>query len=130
MSLVTCPDCGHEHTCTPPRFYTLTREDVGRAAIHAFGKTWLVSDFIGRILPGDVGKRVFRVQDPDRRIDILQVENDAGRALRERQYRLTTSSPTSQAHEHNYDGQTLRHSHPGGREPHGYFGHPEDGGQS
>jgi len=30
------------------------------------------------------------------------------------------------AHEHNYQGQTLRHAHPGGREPHGYYGHPED----
>lgn len=27
-------------------------------------------------------------------------------------------------HEHHYQGQTLRHAHPGG--PHGYFEHPED----
>jgi hypothetical protein len=30
-------------------------------------------------------------------------------------------------HEHTEQGQTLRHSHPGGDRPHGYFEHPEDG---
>lgn len=29
-------------------------------------------------------------------------------------------------HEHRYQGQTLRHAHKGGSNPHGYFGHPED----
>src|SRR5262245_22172533 len=43
-------------------------------------------------------------------------------------HRLLTSSPSSEAHEHNHEGMTLRHSHPGGRMAHGYFGHPEDGG--
>lgn len=33
-------------------------------------------------------------------------------------------------HRHTYLGQSLRHSHPDGRVPHGYFGHPEDGGRS
>ena len=30
-------------------------------------------------------------------------------------------------HEHEYQGQKLRHSHPGGDYKHGYFEHPEDG---
>jgi hypothetical protein len=29
-------------------------------------------------------------------------------------------------HTHTYQGQTLRHDHPGGDQPHGYYGHPED----
>jgi hypothetical protein len=29
-------------------------------------------------------------------------------------------------HTHSHQGQSLRHSHPGGDEPHGYYGHPED----
>jgi hypothetical protein len=29
-------------------------------------------------------------------------------------------------HEHRYSSQTLRHSHPDGDKPHGYFQHPED----
>ena len=29
-------------------------------------------------------------------------------------------------HEHAWAGQVLRHSHPGGGQPHGYYGHPED----
>ena len=31
-------------------------------------------------------------------------------------------------HTHTYLGQTLRHDHPGGDQPHGYFGHEEDKG--
>jgi len=30
------------------------------------------------------------------------------------------------AHEHRYNSQVLRHSHDGGNQPHGYFGHEED----
>jgi hypothetical protein len=33
----------------------------------------------------------------------------------------------STTHEHDNQGQKLRHSHPGGDRPHGYFEHPEDG---
>jgi hypothetical protein len=29
-------------------------------------------------------------------------------------------------HEHEFQGQKLRHDHPGDELPHGYFGHPED----
>ena len=42
----------------------------------AFGRVWMALDFIGRILPGDVGKRVYQVGG------ILQVENDEQRARR------------------------------------------------
>jgi hypothetical protein len=31
-------------------------------------------------------------------------------------------------HTHTYQRQTLRHDHPGGDKPHGYYGHPEDAG--
>jgi len=57
-------------------FYTITAGDVGKATIRAFGRPWLVSSFIGAVLPGDVGKRVYR------RGSILQVENDEQRAAR------------------------------------------------
>ncbi len=40
-------------------FITLTSKHVGRRIINAFGKSWFVSDFIGQILPQDVGRRVF-----------------------------------------------------------------------
>jgi hypothetical protein len=33
-------------------------------------------------------------------------------------------------HEHRLTGQTLRHRHEGGAEPHGYYEHPEDGARS
>lgn len=50
--------------------------DVGNYTFNAFGHVWLVSDFIGHIMPHDVGKRVYKVGD------ILQVENDEQRARR------------------------------------------------
>lgn len=54
----------------------ITRADVGHFLFEAFGRKWRVSDFIGTILPGDVGKRVYKVDG------ILQVENDEQRATR------------------------------------------------
>jgi hypothetical protein len=57
-------------------FYTLKEHDVGKCTIHAFGKAWAVVNFIGRIYPDDVGKRVYEVNG------ILQVENDAQRKSR------------------------------------------------
>lgn len=51
------------------RYYTITSRDIGKPTIRAFGRTWSVSDFIGRILSIDVGKRVYE------RGGILQVEN-------------------------------------------------------
>jgi hypothetical protein len=54
----------------PEDSYTISRFDIGRPTIRAFGKVWLTQNFIGRILPRDVGKKVCL------RGDILQVEND------------------------------------------------------
>jgi hypothetical protein len=63
--------------------YTLTTGDVGRAWIKAFGRSWMACDFIGRVLPGDVGKRVYLTPTNDGEHAILQVENDEQRANRE-----------------------------------------------
>lgn len=57
-------------------FYTLTKADVGQPILKAFGRTWLVSDFIGRIFTIDIGKRVYNVGG------ILQVENNEQRDKR------------------------------------------------
>ena len=57
-------------------YYTITEADVGQPAIRVWGRTWPVSGFLGRVLPGDVGKLVYR------RGDVLQVENDAQRSAR------------------------------------------------
>lgn len=58
------------------KFYTITSADVGQFAIQAFGRVWPVSDFLGRVLPQDVGKRVYL------RDGVLQVENYAQRDAR------------------------------------------------
>ena len=50
--------------------------DVGQPTFKAFGRVWLTSGFIGHVLPGDMGKRVYQVGD------ILQVENDEQRDKR------------------------------------------------
>lgn len=57
-------------------YLELTPEHVGKTFIQAFGRGWAVSSFMGRILPTDVGKRVYLSGD------ILQVENDEQRARR------------------------------------------------
>lgn len=54
----------------PESFYTISRFDIGRPTIRAFGRVWRTSGFIGRILPRDVGKRVYMLRDD------VQVEND------------------------------------------------------
>lgn len=51
----------------------ITIADIGKVMFPAFGRKWSTCNFIGRILPGDVGKRVYQVGD------ILQVENDEQR---------------------------------------------------
>lgn len=63
-------------------FYTLMEGDVGRAPLYAFGRAWSVGDFMGRILPGDVGKRVYRAPMNDGSGYVLQVENDQQRDAR------------------------------------------------
>ena len=49
--------------------YTIKSTDLNMPTIKAFGKVWLTSSFIGRILQQDIGKRVYLVRD------ILQVES-------------------------------------------------------
>jgi hypothetical protein len=49
---------------------TITHHHVSNPFFHAFGNVWSTSDFIGRILLSDVGKRVYLVKG------ILQVESD------------------------------------------------------
>lgn len=51
--------------------------DVGKPIFHAFGRPWKVNSFIGRVLPGDIGKRVYL-----HAAGFLQVENDGQRAAR------------------------------------------------
>jgi hypothetical protein len=57
-------------------FYELKQSDVYKPSIRAFGRAWMTCDFIGSVLPGDVGKRVYL------RGDILQVENNEQRDAR------------------------------------------------
>ncbi len=61
--------------------YTIQESDVGQPIIHAFDETWITANFIGRILPGDVGKRVFTVPDSNG-YSFLQVENNEQRTKR------------------------------------------------
>ena len=55
-------------------FYTITQQDVGRSFLLVFGRTWMVQDFLGRVMPRDVGKRVYEVTTSG--LSILAVEND------------------------------------------------------
>ena len=60
----------------PRQYFVIGKEHVNCAFVRAFGKTWPVSGFMGRIFKRDIGKIVYLVGD------ILQVENDAQRAKR------------------------------------------------
>ncbi len=67
---------GREHYDEPrrdwrrnSRFYVIRPGDVEHTLIRAFGKVWRVDSFLGRVLPQDVGKRVYLVGG------ILQVES-------------------------------------------------------
>jgi hypothetical protein len=57
-------------------YYTIAADDVGKSTINPFGRVHRVTDFIGRIMPQDVGKRVYE------RDNVLQVENDEQLARR------------------------------------------------
>ena len=52
-------------------YYTIQTSDINQSLIRAFGRSWLVVDFIGRIMAIDVGKRCYL------RSNLIQVENDA-----------------------------------------------------
>lgn len=62
-------------------YYEIQLSDVGKAYIFAFGRHWSVTDFFGRILFGDIGKRVYRVRDNAGEY-CLQVESDQQRDKR------------------------------------------------
>jgi hypothetical protein len=65
------------------RHYTIATSDIGQMCIKAFDRVWPVTGFIGRILPGDVGKRVYLVPCDDPKAgSILQVESDEQLAKR------------------------------------------------
>jgi len=61
------------------QYREITENDVGEPLFDAFGKMWVVGNFMGRILSIDIGKRVYLVGD------ILQVENDMQRSKRMRE---------------------------------------------
>jgi len=63
-------------------YYELRAKDVGKPWLHAFGYVWPVSGFIGRILPQDVGKRVYWRGNTKYNRGILQVENNEQRNAR------------------------------------------------
>lgn len=60
----------------PDGFYTITEADLGQPFIRAFMRVWAVVNFLGRVLPSDVGKRV------SLRDGVLQVESSAQRDAR------------------------------------------------
>ena len=45
------------------RYYEIQPDDVGKPFIRWLGRVWMASNFIGRIMPCDVGKRVFLRSD-------------------------------------------------------------------
>lgn len=57
-------------------FYEIKKTDVGAFAIVFRDKSWVIANFMGRVLLQDVGKRIFE------RGGILQVENDKQLAAR------------------------------------------------
>ena len=62
-------------------FYEIGPRDVGKATMRAFGGIIRAVDFIGRVLPCDVGKRVYAFANVNGGYT-LQVENDSQRAAR------------------------------------------------
>ena len=54
----------------PRPHYEITSDDVGKPMLKIFGKVRMTSDWIGRIMPQDVGKRVYLVGD------VFQVKNE------------------------------------------------------
>jgi hypothetical protein len=66
-----------------PVFYTITSADVGRATITTTAGTIRILEVLGRILPGDVDKRLYLVPCDDPHAHwIWQAENDEQRDAR------------------------------------------------
>tara|TARA_Y100000310_G_scaffold300947_1_gene336994 strand:- start:32 stop:247 length:216 start_codon:yes stop_codon:yes gene_type:complete len=57
-------------------FHTIHEGNINQPFLRIFGGVWPVSGFLGRILPSDVGKRIYL------RGGILQAENNQQRRKR------------------------------------------------
>jgi hypothetical protein len=74
---------GEQQDSTGRMYREITSADVGKKAFRAFGRNWQVADFMGRIRPGDVGKRVYLCTPIGAEgSQFLQVENDSQRDAR------------------------------------------------
>ena len=69
---------GHATKITPRPFYEIEPDDIGKRFLRAFGRGWALSDVLGYVQRGDVGKRLYLVDG------ILQVENNEQRDARVR----------------------------------------------
>ena len=69
---------GHATKITPRPFYEIEPDDIGKRFLRAFGRGWALSDVLGYVQHGDVGKRLYLVDG------ILQVENNEQRDARVR----------------------------------------------
>ena len=67
---------------TMAEYYTIQATDVGKPVLRAFGRTWLVQDFVGRIFNFDIGKRVYRIATDAGDSFILQIESNKQQAKR------------------------------------------------
>jgi len=91
------------------KYYQIKRTDVHRPCLKCFGRVHLVSGFLGRILPGDVGKRIYCVKNDAGDSDVLQVENDEQRTAR------LAKGRRARARSRKYEAERLRgqpHPHP------------------
>lgn len=68
-------------------FYTIKPEDVGKGVLRTSIGPIHLGGVLGKVLPDDVGKRLYRVQMNDKSGWIWQAEND-----RQRDARLNTPS--------------------------------------
>lgn len=75
-------------------FHTITTDDIGKLNIGqkrchecghnlSFDASAYIPDFMGRIMPQDIGKRIYRVRDDADARWVYQVENDAQLAIRQ-----------------------------------------------
>lgn len=84
------------------KYYELKPSDVGKPFLTAFGETWNVTDFMGRIIPQDVGKRVYV------RGSVLQVENNEQRDKREAAQQEFARHGGQHSPDHDVDYGTLK----------------------
>ena len=56
-------------------YYEVKETDIGQEKLRAFGRNWNFVEHVGPLQPGDVGKRVYRVDDGSAH-GFLQIESD------------------------------------------------------